>query len=120
MGLDERTQLAEAGGDDRSRAAADAVGHALRQAGDPNRRIPNDLTAIGLQLIRHQLQQRRLAASVATHKTDTLPADHAQREPLQQRIATEAELDIAKGDQIHGSAASVKARHEMGRRIPCQ
>jgi hypothetical protein len=53
MLLDEGAELAESGGHHRMRAAADAGGHALRQAGNAYRRLADDLAAVGLQ-IAHQ------------------------------------------------------------------
>ena len=96
--------------DDFLDGAAAADGHLLNQPRDSHTRTARNLAVVGGQLAADQFHQRRFAAAVATHQSDSLTPLNLQTDLFQQGRAAVAETGLAQTHQCHERPQSRRER----------
>ncbi len=78
------------------------LGHLLRQAGDAQPLLPDDLALVGPDLAVDQPEQRALALAVAAQQADPLAPLDLPVDAVQQPGAAEGQADVSETQQRHG------------------
>ena len=92
-------KFAEGAGDDFPHRALNRCRDFLRQPADPNIGVAPHLTIVWRDLARQYTQQCGFTRAVAAEQTDALTGADAQRQVVQQWIATKTVVNREQGNQ---------------------
>ena len=91
------------------RTVGDELGRLLVEP-DPASAGASDRALIRLLLVRHEAQDRRLAAPVSTHQDRVVVAVEGEGDVGEQALAAVGLLDVVEGDDAHGRGPGLGSR----------